>query len=324
VGAAIALGAALAPTDPVLAGDLGVAPPEEEEREREPEPEFVLTSEAGFNDGLALPFLLLGIAVAADRSLWRWAGVDLAYGVGVALVLGALLGRAIAVGASHLREREWLSGDFDRWVGLASAFLVFGAAEAVGALGFVAVFVAGIAFRRHELSHEYRRDVHDGADVLKHFGELAVILVLGSMLAVDGFSGAGGWGLALAPAAVFVIRPLVALATLVRSRLALRERIWVAWFGVKGIATLNYVSIAAGSSDLAGERRQLVWIVLPTIALSILVHGITASPLSAWLLRPDRRDGPRLQLLPHPGLVGQLLDLRRKLVAHHDPPAPPT
>ncbi len=62
-GAAVLLGAILAPTDPVLAGDIGVGPPGDED---EHEPNFALTSEAGLNDGLAFPFVLLGIAIAAE------------------------------------------------------------------------------------------------------------------------------------------------------------------------------------------------------------------------------------------------------------------
>lgn len=90
----------------------------------------MLTTEAGLNDGVALPFLLLGIAVVrGDLLVW---------GVAVGGGAGAVLGRLVAVGASALREREFLAADFDRWVGLAAGFIVFGAAEARGALGFVA------------------------------------------------------------------------------------------------------------------------------------------------------------------------------------------
>lgn len=291
LGAAIALGAALTPTDPVLAGDLGVEPPRVEEEEAAPEPEFVLTTEAGLNDGVAMPFLLLGIAVARHESLWRWAGTRLVYGLVVAVLVGAVLGRLLACAASRLRENELLSADFDRWIGFASAFVVYGAAAALGAFGFVAAFVGGVAFRRSELAGEYRRDVHDGTDVLKHFAELAVILILGSMLAFDGFTKAGAAGLGLAAASVFVIRPLTALLTLVRSpRLAWRERLWVAWFGVKGVASLNYVAVAVAARAFGADIQAVVWCVLSAVALSILVHGATSTPLTRLLLEAEREE----------------------------------
>ena len=75
-GAAIVLAAALAPTDPVLAGDIGVGPPGEEE---EHEPHFGISAEAGFNDGLAFPFVLLGLVIAEKSSVVEWALADLVY-----------------------------------------------------------------------------------------------------------------------------------------------------------------------------------------------------------------------------------------------------
>ncbi len=95
-----------------------------------------------------MPFLLLGIAVARGNSLWAWAGTRLVYGVVVGLVVGAVLGRLLGNASSRLREHEILSADFDRWIGFASAFVVYGAASALGAFGFVA---ACVAFRRSEL-----------------------------------------------------------------------------------------------------------------------------------------------------------------------------
>jgi NhaP-type Na+/H+ or K+/H+ antiporter len=286
-GAAIALGAALAPTDPVLAGDLGVEPPAREDEEREPEPEFALTAEAGLNDGLALPFLLLGIAVARGDSLWSWGGTRLVYGIVAGVAVGAVLGRLLALAAGTLRERGFLSRDFDRWIGLASAFVVYGAAEAAGTLGFVAAFAGGIAFRRHEIDAGYRREVHDGASVLKHFGELTVILVLGSTLALGGFGHAGTWGLVLAPVSIVVLRPLTAYLSLAgASGLTSSEKLWVAWFGVRGVASLNYAALTAAAAATFGaaQTATVVWTILATVATSIVVHGITSAPVTRRLL----------------------------------------
>jgi NhaP-type Na+/H+ or K+/H+ antiporter len=288
-GAAIALGSALAPTDPVLAGDLGIEPPAEAEEEVAPTHQFVLTTEGGLNDGAGLPFLLLGVAVARGDSLWAWAGTRLVYGVVVGLVVGGVLGRLIVVAATRLRGREFLSDEFDRWVGLAAAFVVYGAAEALGGLGFVAAFAGGVAFRQYEVEGRYRRDVHDGASVMKHFGELAVILLLGSMLLAGGIGAPGVWGYGLAAASVFVVRPVTAFLTLVgTSRLSLRERAWIAWFGVKGVASLNYAALIAAAELSGAETRAVVWTILLAVTLSIVVHGITSTPLTRALLGAER------------------------------------
>jgi NhaP-type Na+/H+ or K+/H+ antiporter len=288
-GAAIALGAALAPTDPVLAGDLGVEPPAEAEEEESPTHEFVLTTEGGLNDGIALPFVILGVAVARGDSLWAWAGTHLVYGLVVGLVVGSALGRLLVVAAANLRERGFLSDEFDRWVGLAAAFFVYGAAEALGAIGFVAAFAGGVAFRRHEVEGQYRRDVHDGASVMKHFGELTVILILGSMLLTGGLHYPGGFGYALAAGSIFVLRPLTAFVTLLGAPpLTLRERLWIAWFGVKGVASLNYAALIAAAAFATRDARAAVWTVLVAVAMSIVVHGITSTPLTRALLGSER------------------------------------
>jgi NhaP-type Na+/H+ or K+/H+ antiporter len=288
-GAAIALGAALAPTDPVLAGDLGVAPPEEAEEEVSPAHEFTLTTEGGLNDGVALPFVFLGIAVARGDSLWGWALTHLLYGMVVAVVVGAVVGRLAVLAASELRARRFLSDEFDRWVGLAAAFLVYGAAESLGAIGFVAAFVGGVAFRRGQVENSYRRDVHDGASVMKHFAELTVILLLGSMLLSGGIGAPGGWGLGFAAASIFLLRPLTAVAALAGAkRLSWRERLWIAWFGVKGVASLNYAALIAAAAFARADTRAAVWTVLVAVALSIVIHGITSTPLTRALLGRER------------------------------------
>jgi NhaP-type Na+/H+ or K+/H+ antiporter len=284
-GAAIVLAAALAPTDPVLAGDIGIGPPGEED---EHEPHFAITAEAGFNDGLAFPFVLLGLVVAGKASAGEWLWADLAYPLAAGVAIGAVLGTGIARSIVSLRDRELLIPALDGWVGVAATLLVYGAAEAVSAYGFIAVFVAGLAFRRYERDHELNGRVHDGTEMVEKFGELAVILLIGSMVTSGGLGAPGwaGWGLAVL--VVFVLRPLtVNLALLGSSMQRPGERAFVAWFGVRGVGTLFYVATAvAAGSPLAGDERELVaWTAIACVLLSIVVHGITAGPLNRFLVR---------------------------------------
>jgi sodium/hydrogen antiporter len=282
-GAAIVLGAALAPTDPVLAGDIGVGPPGEEGEEHEPH--FGVSAEAGFNDGLAFPFVLLGIAVAADDSLAGWFAVDVVYAAVGGVVLGAALGYGIAASIVRLRDRELLIDALDGWVGVAATLLIYGAAETLGTYGFLAVFAGGLAFRRYERGHELNARVHDGAEIVEKFGELAVILLLGSMLTLDGLGAPGwaGWGLALL--VVFVLRPVTVNLALLGSRLQRPgERAFLAWFGVRGVGTLFYVAAATGLGALSsGEATLITWTAIAVVILSVVLHGITAGPLNRWL-----------------------------------------
>lgn len=283
-GAAIALGAILAPTDPVLAGDIGVGPPGDEE---EREPNFSITGEAGLNDGLAFPFVLLGVVLALGEPVGEWAVGDVVYAIVAGLAIGASLGYGIAALAVRLRDRRLLSKELDGWLAIAAVLFIYGATEVAGAYGFLAAFVGGIAFRRYEHRHEYNRSVHDGAEAVEKFGELALILLLGSSLTLDGLGvpGVGGW--ALVALLLLLVRPLAVLVALTGVREPLRDRLFVGWFGVRGIGSLYYVAVAIGLGAFSdSEERILFWTTAAVVTVSIIVHGTTAAPLTRrWLER---------------------------------------
>ncbi len=288
LGAAIILGAALAPTDPVLAGDLGVGPPGEED---EHEPNFAVTAEAGLNDGLAFPFVFLGAFVAAQGgSRWTdwltdWLAADVLYAVLAGTALGAAGGYAIAAGIVRLRARRLMIDAFDGWVAVAAVLLVYGVTEIAGAYGFLAAFAAGVAFRNYEHGHEMNRRVHDGAEVVEKFCELGLILLLGSLVTLSGLGEVGAAGWLLVAALLFVIRPLATVLAFVGSNTPRRERAFIAWFGVRGIGSLYYVAVALGLGILSvDESRSLFWTVAACVVASIVVHGVTAAPLSRRLL----------------------------------------
>lgn len=285
LGAAIILGAALAPTDPVLAGDVGVGPPGDEE---EREPNFALTAEAGLNDGLAFPFVFLGAFVAAEGgSGWvtEWLAADVLYAVLVGTALGAAGGYAIAASIARLRERRLMIAALDGWVAVAAVLLVYGLTEIAGAYGFLAAFAAGVAFRNYEHGHEMNGSVHHGAEVVEKFCELGLILLLGSLITVTGLGEVGAAGWLLVGVLLLVIRPLATVLAFVGSGTAPRERAFIAWFGVRGIGSLYYVSIALGLGILSvDESRSLFWTVAACVVASIVVHGVTATPLSRRLL----------------------------------------
>ena len=285
LGAAIVLGSILAPTDPVLAGDIGVGPPGEEE---EREPSFSITGEAGLNDGLAFPFLFLGIIVAGDRpDGWfaDWLLADLLFGVVVGVLVGAALGYGIAALAVWLRDRHLLLHALDGWLAIAGVLTIYGAAESLSGYGFLAAFAGGVAFRRYEHDHEYNESVHAGAETVEKFGELALVLLVASSVTVAGLGepGLGGW--LLVPALLLLIRPGSVGLALLGSRLPARERAFVAWFGVRGIGSLYYAAVAVGTGVLSdGEASTVFWTTAVCVIVSIVVHGITATPLSRrWL-----------------------------------------
>lgn len=289
IGAAIVLGAALAPTDPVLAGDLGVGPPGEPD---DSEPRFALTSEAGLNDGLAFPFVMLGLLLAgpstSERWVLPWALGDVVWGIGVGLGVGVLLGWGLGAAYRSWRAAGHVRTVFDAWIALAAVLAVYGVTETLDAYGFLAAFAAGIAFNHAEQDTEADRRVHRGATIAEKIGELALVLMLGTLLSTGGLQlpGASGW--ALVALLLLVIRPAATLLAFLGSTLPMRERLFIGWFGVRGIGSLYYATFAAATSLLPdGEARVLLWTVLIAAVTSILAHGLTAEPLQRLLLGDD-------------------------------------
>lgn len=284
LGAAVILGAVLAPTDPVLASAVQVGPPGEPD---ESEPRFALTSEAGMNDGLAFPFVMLGLFIAGEGGTgWfaEWALADVLYAIAVGAVLGALTGYGLAAVAARLRRGEWLRRELDAWLAVTAVLVVYGLTELAGAYGFIAAFVGGLAFRRHEVHAEHHQRVHGGAELVENVTELAMVLLLGSTVTVVGLGEPGLAGWLLVPVLLLVIRPLSAMIAFLGSRVPGHERAFIAWFGIRGVGTFYYLAFAIGVGAIsASEATTLYWTAIACVGVSIVAHGITSHPASRRL-----------------------------------------
>jgi NhaP-type Na+/H+ or K+/H+ antiporter len=294
LGVAVALGAILAPTDPVLAGTVGLGPPGTTEAESDAR--FTLTAEAALNDGLVSPFVLLAVLII-DRggSAWalEWAVADLLYGTLIAFALGAAGGYAFGFFVGWLQPRHVLAPEFDGFLVIGAVLVVYGLAEMLDVYGLVAVFVAGVFFRRYELGHEFNVRVHRSATIAKHFAELGVIVLLGTLVTGDALAAPGLAGWLIGPFLILVVRPVLVLLLLARSTMRVGERLYLAWFGVKGVAALYYVAFLVGQGLVPAEEEvQLFWTVAFAVMLSIILQGIGTRAITRRLLRaPPHRDG---------------------------------
>ena len=293
LAAAILLGAVLAPTDPVLASDVqvdGVQGPEEEDVEDEVR--FGLTSEAGLNDALAFPFTNLAIAIAAGGSWFvGWVVDDVVVGLTVGLVAGLVLGRAIAYLAFSLGSPLALARTGQGFVSVGATLLVYGVTEVAHGYGFLAVFVAAVTIRRHELDHEYHEVLHDFAETLERLAGIVFLLLLGGA-AVDGALGAlTPAGVAVAVAAIVVVRPLAGWVGLIGSPADRPTRAALAFFGIRGMGTIYYLAHAV-TEEAFPDAREVWAIAILTIVLSIVVHGTTASIALARIDGKVEREGP--------------------------------
>jgi NhaP-type Na+/H+ or K+/H+ antiporter len=321
---ALLLGAILAPTDPVLAADVQVGepsvdrPPDDHkddetddstdasstaengdengnDHEAEDDVRFSLTSEAGLNDGLAFPFVYAAIAMVAHRSAGDWVGSwfladvvgRVAIGVAVGWAIGKLLGRLSFDPPGRLIA---LSDAQDGFVALAVTFIAYGVAELAHGYGFLAVFTAAVALRDSERGHSYHRVLHDFAGQVEQLVVVGLLILLGGAAATGLLSDLTWSGALIGLALIFVIRPLSGHLGLIGSRTTKRERRAISFFGIRGVGSIYYLAFAVERAEF--EQADEVWAIATfTILASIVIHGVTATPVMEYL---DRRRARRL------------------------------
>jgi sodium/hydrogen antiporter len=273
---AVLLAAVLAPTDPVLAGDLQVGPPLEG---GEHPVRFVLTTEAGLNDGLAFPFVLFGLLIAAEGfapGAWglEWLARDVVYRIAVGALSGAAIGWLLGKIMFAIPRDNALARTESGVVALAGVLVAYGATELVEGYGFVAAFVTGIVLRREEEHHEFHRRLHGFSEAIEHALTALLLVLLGGALP-------SLWPalelryFAIGLVLLLVIRPAVGWVSLIGTRLVGRDRAAVSFYGIRGIGSIYYLSYATGHVELVDEA-QLWATVAFTILASTIIHGFTA------------------------------------------------
>jgi NhaP-type Na+/H+ or K+/H+ antiporter len=289
--AAMLLGAALAPTDPVLASDVQVGEPTDEE-DSEDEVRFALTSEAGLNDGLAFPFVYAAIGMASVAGMgWvvEWAWQDLLYKIAAGVVGGLLVGKLLGKLFFRARKEELrLSRHSEGFLALAATFLAYGLVEVAGGYGFLAVFVAARAIRSAERNHEFHQVLHDFAEQTERLLTVLLLLLFGGAV-VSGLLAPLTWQAALVGLAlIFVVRPLSGFLSL-RGAPGRRAEHWViAAFGIRGIGSFYYLSYAL--THAAFPQADLLWATIGFVVLvSVFLHGVAATPVMRLLDRENER-----------------------------------
>jgi sodium/hydrogen antiporter len=320
LGAAVLLGAVLAPTDPVLASEVQVRSSTDRDAVR-----YALSGEAGLNDGLAFPFVMLGLGLLGlhpdeDAGLfklwangefgaWGWLGWDLLWAVGAGLAVGALTGNVVGRLALYLHRRRHDIFALHEFLVLGLIALSFGLAELVYGYGFLAVFAAGYALRRIELratgyapeptelppealGEEAKEEVSAKEpeqaaqrmatalmafnDQLERILEAAVVVLLGAVLTTEFWAPEVLW---LAPLLFLVVRPLAVVVGLLGKGTSRSQEALMGWFGIRGIGSIYYLTYALGYGIPEGLADHLTALVLSLVALSIVVHGVSVTPL---------------------------------------------
>ena len=284
-GAAILLGAILAPTDPVLASEVQLAHVEDQDELR-----FGLTSEGGLNDALAFPFVYFGLYWLKDGNWenWfkQWVAIDLVWAIASGIVIGIVVAKVIVEidkRVQRFREVDDLMEDF---IALSTILLTYSLTEIVNGYGFLAVFVAGVVVQdSYYRDQDKRRAQIRFTERVEKLLEVGTILILGSLLLVAPIMKYAGQALLLAGLLLFVIRPVGVWISMLGSRIPAPTRWLFGWFGIRGVGSIYYLTYAFGKG-LEGETgERIAWITYIIIVISVIVHGISATPLMSWYER---------------------------------------
>jgi NhaP-type Na+/H+ or K+/H+ antiporter len=273
VAASILIGAILSSTDPVVVRDI-VRDQRLPGAVRE-----TLKVEAATNDVVVLPIVLVTIAISRARAstLGEWAVL-----FGKLLVLGPAIGFAVgALGAwlmTRLDRRYGIRREYQALFGMGLVFAAYTAAVAAGGDGFLASFAAGAAIAALDL---------ELCDCFLEFGDataemimLFTFILFGAVLTTLVGTIPVGAALALAAITLFVARPAAVAIVLRRAAVSPSARWFIAWFGPRGLASL-LLALLVVQANLVGSEAILA-IVGVVVTVSVVLHGITATPLAGW------------------------------------------
>ena len=279
---AVMIGIILAPTDAALAQSVFSASAIKEKLRHS------ITVESGLNDGLALPFLLLIIAIASAGDLstvdpWYWGNFLFKQ-----IALGALVGVAVGYLGGYLLEKagkhDWMDPVFQRLASVALALVTYTGAEHSGGNGFIAVFMAGLF-------------LHAGRTMvitrLKEFGEaegqlltLVMFFLFGLIYIPDALPQVTFETVLYALFSLTLIRIIPVLLALSGTGLSIKEKLFLGWFGPRGIASILYLLMVVeqlGFAEQLPGYQLLFPTVVTTVVLSIFVHGISVPFWIRWL-----------------------------------------
>lgn len=316
LGAAILLGAILAPTDPVLASDVQVVEATDRDRLR-----FSLTGEGGLNDGAAFPFVMLGLGLLGLHDLgtggWRWFAIDVLWAIVGGLVIGGALGTLVGRLVVYLRSRHKASVGLDEFLALGLIALAYGLAVLCHTYGFLAVLAAGVALQRvkerpgnvpsspvRETGLRSRQanealathsqtagaymmqEVQGFNEQLERIAEVAIVLVVGGMLAYTYLHASAVWFVLVL---FLVVRPVSVWLGLLGAPVSRDQRVLISWFGIRGIGSIYYLMYAINHGLPRSLADELIALTLTMVAASIVVHGISVTPLMTRYTRRKAR-----------------------------------
>jgi len=275
------LGALLSPTDPVLTSSIVTDP-------RVPRlVRHSLNLESGLNDGLALPAVLAFLAALGGEAhfvWWRFVLQDIGLGFLYGLIAGYLA--SLLMPSERRRPLEHpIPAHQKSLYALGVAFATYGVTVlSPRGNGFIAVFVAAIVLglRRPDL----RLHFEQRADEIVEMVKLGIFVVFGSLLSLDALQSSGWAALGVVAIAFVVARPAAVWIALVGTDTDRQTRLFMGWFGPKGVASMTFSLLVADQHIAAGAR--IFDLAALAVFCSIIVHGASDTPGARWIARHNR------------------------------------
>jgi len=291
--ASILLAAVLAPTDPVLAEEVQLSGPKKD-NEEDTELQFILTAEAGINDGLAFPFTYMAILVAQAGSWENFAlGEWVLYKVFIKIILGIILGFVLGRAVGYLLEKLPQVANIrtrDGFLALSTTFFVYGLTELLYGYGFLAVFVAGLTIRQVEIEEQdFKHKMHNFVGEIERFLLVFWLVLFGGSLLNGVLENIGWQEILVALLIILVIRPIAGMLGLMGTRISIKERLGISFLGIKGIGSIFYLAWAFVTFGDFSERKEMYAITSLVILFSIVIHGLTAPHIIKYVEEKGER-----------------------------------
>jgi NhaP-type Na+/H+ or K+/H+ antiporter len=271
---AFLLAAVLSPTDPVVTSAVVTS------RLVPSKVRHTLNLESGLNDGLALPFVLFFLVLASPGGDAANEGMKLigeaAVGAAIGIALGALGGRL-----HHSLPGGGITARYEGIYAIGFALFAFGFAEVTIGNGLIAAFVCGIAMGASE------RDVPDGfvefAENSSAILQVLTFFVFGGLIYATGFHHSVPPLVVFVVFALFVARPVAVMLSFLRTGIPRSKKLFMAWFGPKGVASMLFALFVLKSE--VGNGELIFDIAAIAIIASIVAHGLTDTIGAQWLAR---------------------------------------
>lgn len=286
---ALLVAAILTPTDAALAQSV-VTNPHVPKRVSQS-----INVESGLNDGLAFPVVLVAAIMAAQAAGVEGHGTpeNVTFFTLLQITLGPLAGVIVGYGAAKLLDfavnRNATTIVAQGLYFLASAFVAYFGAQLIGGNGFMAAFVGGMVFGNTlRAPSVFIREFMEGEGQLL---TLATFLIFGAVLAPVGLAHAGWKTMMLSLLFLTVVRMLPIWLSLTGLKISAFDKFFLGWFGPRGLASILFALLVLERYAIPGAQELAACVVL-TVLLSIVLHGVTATPLSnrfKTLAKSERR-----------------------------------